>query len=432
MSNTQKSVIAIVTIIVVLAGVVGALGCAWWIYFKSNPELKPTTTDITYVGKVLDTGSGEERYFMEIDYWRNDDGVGKEVFEFAFTGYTDYEFRASKARGVQFVNTNNKRLNDLENWTRRDYDRYGAISWKPLEEDTLGWGDYMYINLKGEPYGVAMKGQWEERIQYYDAWKAAGSFFTGKWNVHDRSLWYSDNIIYHNYTMLEFYQSVANSLTISSEPEGEYVLPLVEMSTFFVIGRVDDKGNIDELTETTFQDDFFAVKVRLHSGGMVKAAQSAFGVYIDDRHWTITGLNDDYLDYATVSALQTLSSEDFEYKFATGINAYVPSLRADVKARLQAAGVNKIDIRIDFDDNFWANKTTQALFLVASELLDESTDTNDFDVGVIYIKYNQAAGHIPLYIDSNIWARYKFAESDMTLENIKAAPIQKLIFDFEG
>ncbi len=100
-AKAEKAAITVCTVILVILGVVGVLLIAAWAVV-SIADLDPVTTAQAYVNTVT-TKDGEERYFMEMEYWENADGNGKEVFEFTFNAYADINMQTVTGRGVQFV-----------------------------------------------------------------------------------------------------------------------------------------------------------------------------------------------------------------------------------------------------------------------------------------------------------------------------------------
>lgn len=425
--NTNKKASAQVAIIIVaiistLLVAVAGTGCVAWVYMRTTPEILPITSDTTYISTVYDTVMKEERYFMEVDYFTADSGYGNEVVEVTFNSYTDYEFGAVKARGVQFINSDGKQTkSDLSKWLQCEYNKDFGIGYVPVEK--MQWGDVMYLKLDNAPYAVSMNGTYKQSHSEYNAWTGITNFVTGNWRSGMSSYTYETE---EHYTMAEFWQALIKSITVNSVGTGEYVISLVELSRYFGIYTINpENGQLDKQT-TTFQDDYFAIKLRVHSNGMTKASQSNFGMYNRDNSWTITGLENDTKDYADVSTLQLLSAEDFDYVLALDINAYVPSIKQSVKERLIAANTKAVSIAIDFDDNFFATAHMQNLFLLGAEFLDDI----DIDIAVIKIKYNLNDDFIPLYIDKGLYTKFEINSSDVETTNKGNAAVQKIEFNY--
>ena len=97
-AKAEKAAITVCTVILVILAVIGVFIIAAWAIVTLG-DLDPVTTAQAYVNTVT-TKDGEERYFMEIEYWENADGKGKEVFEFTFNAYADINMQTvtGKAR----------------------------------------------------------------------------------------------------------------------------------------------------------------------------------------------------------------------------------------------------------------------------------------------------------------------------------------------
>ena len=420
-AGAQVAIIC-VTIILTLVTAVAGTGCAAWVYMRTTPDILPITSDTTYVSTVYDTIMDEERYFVEVDYYTANSGYGKEVVEVTFNAYTDYEYSAVKGRGVQFIDVSGSETTaDLSKWVQNEYNRDMGIGYVPVEK--LEWGDVMYVSLDDAPYGVSFNGTYKQSHTEYNAWTGFTNFVTGRWRSGMSSFTYETD---EPYTMAEFWQALVKNITANSVGTGEYVISLVELSRYFGIYTINpENGQLDKQT-TTFQDDYFAIKLRVHSNGMTKASQSAFGMYNRDNSWTITGLESDTKDYADVSTLQLLSAEDFDYTLALDINAYVPSIKQSVKERLIAANTNAVSITIDFDDNFFTNAHMQNLFLLGAEFLDDL----DIDIASIKLKYNLNDDFIPLYIDKGLYAKFDINSSVVETSNKGNAAVQKIEFNY--
>ena len=137
----EKAAITITTIILSILAVLSVFVIAAWAVV-SLADIGPENTAQAYVSTVT-TADGSERYFMELEYWENADGKGKEVFEFTFNGYTDWQQQAVLGKGVQYVaNEGASGLPSIlsgGNWSQAfyDYDERYNTAWASLEGEDL-------------------------------------------------------------------------------------------------------------------------------------------------------------------------------------------------------------------------------------------------------------------------------------------------------
>lgn len=173
-AKAEKAAITVCTVILVILAVIGVFIIAAWAVVTLG-DLDPVTTAQAYVNTVT-TKDGDERYFMEIEYWENADGNGKEVFEFTFNAYADINMQTVTGKGIQFVCNDEKRrgLEDLYRLFYASTDVLGIID---------GWDTYAY---DVDDYGTSWAST--EEVEFGDRciWTSAVPSMPWQWTGRTR------------------------------------------------------------------------------------------------------------------------------------------------------------------------------------------------------------------------------------------------------
>ena len=372
-AKAEKAAITVCTVILVILAVIGVFIIAAWAIITLG-DLDPVTTAQAYVNTVT-TKDGEERYFMEIEYWENADGNGKEVFEFTFNAYADINMQTVTGKGIQFVSGETRQgLEDLvgkfasaddvlgiiDGWDTYAYDVDDyAGSWASTDE--VEFGDEMFLDIGGTVYAVAMDGTYTTEEKSFNLGKSilngVRCIFTD-WNGfnHDEN-WWDTHVYEYEYTMKDFYNEVLYAAAHNNKGYGSSVLNLVNLGKYMSVYEFNDNGQLVEVTSRDINDVYFAVRVTRHREGFRRAAESNFGQLLGDQFFTTVDSDNYYNDYSSTAVLTTLTGKDFDYYDVPSMGGYVAFVKQEVLDELAAGGVREVVVDINVNDGYFAGNT---------------------------------------------------------------------------
>lgn len=372
-AKAEKAAITVCTVILVILAVIGVFIIAAWAIITLG-DLDPVTTAQAYVNTVT-TKDGDERYFMEIEYWENADGNGKEVFEFTFNAYADINMQTVTGKGIQFVSGETRQgLEDLvgkfasaddvlgiiDGWDTYAYDVDDyAGSWASTDE--VEFGDEMFLDIGGTVYAVAMDGTYTTEEKSFNLGKSilngVRCIFTD-WNGfnHDEN-WWDTHVYEYEYTMKDFYNEVLYAAAHNNKGYGSSVLNLVNLGKYMSVYEFNDNGQLVEVTSRDINDVYFAVRVTRHREGFRRAAESNFGQLLGDQFFTTVDSDNYYNDYSSTAVLTTLTGKDFDYYDVPSMGGYVAFVKQEVLDELAAGGVREVVVDINVNDGYFAGNT---------------------------------------------------------------------------
>ena len=372
-AKAEKAAITVCTVILVILAVIGVFIIAAWAIVTLG-DLDPVTTAQAYVNTVT-TKDGDERYFMEIEYWENADGNGKEVFEFTFNAYADINMQTVTGKGIQFVSGETRQgLEDLvgkfasaddvlgiiDGWDTYAYDVDDyAGSWASTDE--VEFGDEMFLDIGGTVYAVAMDGTYTTEEKSFNLGKSilngVRCIFTD-WNGfnHDEN-WWDTHVYEYEYTMKDFYNEVLYAAAHNNKGYGSSVLNLVNLGKYMSVYEFNDNGQLVEVTSRDINDVYFAVRVTRHREGFRRAAESNFGQLLGDQFFTTVDSDNYYNDYSSTAVLTTLTGKDFDYYDVPSMGGYVAFVKQEVLDELAAGGVREVVVDINVNDGYFAGNT---------------------------------------------------------------------------
>lgn len=372
-AKAEKATITALTIILVILAVIGVFIIAAWA-IVTLADLDPVTTAQAYVNTVT-TKDGDERYFMEIEYWENADGKGKEVFEFTFNAYADIKMQTVTGRGIQFVSGETRQglenlvgkfassddvLGIIDGWDTYAYtvDDYGS-TWASTEE--VEFGDQMFLDIGGAVYAVAMDGTYTTTVQSFNFIKSATNFFrvlfTDSAGWTNDANWYDTQTHVHNYTMKDFYNEVLYAAAHTNTGYGSSVLNLVDLGKYMSVFTFNEDGQREEITTRDINDVYFAIRVTRHHEGFRRAGESNFGQLLGDQFFTTVDSDNYYNDYSSTAVLPTLTGKDFDYYDVPVMGGYVAMLKPDVLEDMKAGGVREVVVDINVNDGYFGSNT---------------------------------------------------------------------------
>lgn len=254
------------------------------------------------------TYSDDEVFFMEINYYSNENGNGQEVFEIKFNYYTDTRIPEQDEDGTfdskYMYSTGAQFLGGIQYTYKED------TSLKELFSDTA----YHYYTLKnGYYYDTEMGGTSFSSLKnqsiidqsswLYDINGQLCKIWTRGNKKIDKTLWINHYLeIDTSYFILALYN------TIQSLDEGENVFAL-NLSEYFFVTLQDSDGTFG--TKPTDDENYLYanIKVNINKNGMINANQSLFGIVEEDADWSLYGSNSD--EYWQVRTEYNLTLNDF-------------------------------------------------------------------------------------------------------------------------
>lgn len=261
------------------------------------------------------TYSENETFFIEVNYYSNENENGQEVFEVKFNYYTDtripekdedgnFEAKYMYSTGAQF-------LGGIQYTYKEDTSISELFSNRADHYYTLKNGYYYDTEMGGTSF-TSLKGQ---SLINQSSWlfdvngelcKIWCKYLDEK-NLDDmfieKTLWINHYLkIDTSYFILSLYN------TIQSLDEGEKIFAL-NLSDYFYVNIQNDDGTFN--TQPTDDENYLYanIKVNVNNNGMINANQSLFGIVEEDADWSLYGSNSD--EYWQVRTEYNLTLNDF-------------------------------------------------------------------------------------------------------------------------
>lgn len=362
MAKKSKNDLAlkIVYPILILVAIVMVMPSILWVYYKCNPSKLPDTRVVSYVSSIIDE-NGEERNFLELEYWEDAYREGDSVLEISMNAYTDpvHSTNVVKKYGVQYNLNHGRSLTDATSFC---YEKVGTSSWQPV--DALDSNSPLYVDINGEAYSLTLSGKYTYQWQTVDARKIAetvGSLslnmivrsLMGQDDVYSKDFFYKTNSEERTYTMIDFYSALFNSVTVNNVPYGTNILSLVDLSRYFEIKHeVGGDWVLVDLYNTSSKD-YFAVKVTKHAEAFLRASDSTYGMFLGDATHTLVDTDNIINDYTGINEVVTLNYSDFDYSYCPQYDGYVAVLKDSMRSSFNGSRANDVVIDLDFSTDFF-------------------------------------------------------------------------------
>lgn len=356
-SEIAVNIIACILIVIALAAL---LPSVFWVYLKTHPDKLPETHVTSYVSTIVDE-NGEERQFIEVEYWENLDGSGKKVIEISFNAYSGQDATHVRRMGVQY-SIDSDATNIFDIIKAFNYTQDGGASWKALGTEVIDVGTPMYLKIGDELISVAMDGTYIEYGYNFNFAKGFTNFF--KWafanekyklDINDKSFGYTVTETVKQYTMSDFYTDVFNAVIHNNVGYGSNILSLVDLSKYFTIkkrvGNLNQWESIEKYQE--HQNEYFSIKVTRHRDGFYRAKESVFGMYRGDAEFSLVETDTILNDFTSIDDIVTLTYQDFDYKLCEAYGGYIAYINEDTRAALSLGRVEAIAINLDFSSQFF-------------------------------------------------------------------------------
>lgn len=354
--KTALSVIGVIVSAVLFFAMIAIIAC--WVYVRKHPECLPTTASVSYVNDVVDE-NGNKMSFIEVEYWKNKNNTGTEVFEFILNGNTDWENQKVLTKGVQFVAKDG--ANDgLKGFKKYCYDKQDGVAWKSVSE--LDRDTVLFNKLGDDYFAIQLDGSqtyYEEKVTFNSFMKGVGRILVpSMWN---KGVKFTESVKHTTYEDLnKMFVTMAQNLSTANVKNGEYKMSLVDLSDYFKLTKYNaQKKQFEDCELQTWNIDYFTCTVRVHEDGLKMASESRFGEVADDN----TYISDSYQSesYGTVLAIPTLSVDDFTWEYYDSFrlqlkrdnyvvreykDVLVPTIKESVLTELLSKGVE--EVRINF------------------------------------------------------------------------------------
>lgn len=348
--NGGAIAVSIISGILCVVAIIALLPSVFWVYLKTHPEKTPETHVTTYVSTIVDE-KGEERQFIEVEYWENLGGNGKRILEISFNAYSGQDMLAIKRMGVQY------NLTDGSAW---NYTQDGGASWKSLATEQIDVGTPMYIKIGDQPISVTMDGTYTEYNYNFNFVKSVKNFFRWSFNndhykldIHDKSFGHTVTETVHPYKMEDFYRDIYNAVIYNNVGYGGNILSLVDLSKYFTLKkRVDGVWqNIENYQE--HQNEYFSIKVVRHREGLMRAKDSAFGMCSGDAEFTLIKTDNLLNEYAGIDENVILTYEDFDYRYCKDYGGYVAYIKDAIRNTLSINHIDTVAINLDLSNSYF-------------------------------------------------------------------------------
>lgn len=338
-----KKIFNVILLLVTIIMSISIISC---IYFSTAGKNKlPSGITTTNVTTMTDPQTGEEKTFLEANYYANLNNKGKEVVELRMNSYSGIDKQAIYSRGFQLVIENGKP-------TMYYYDTHLDGSFKSAKE--FAWGDPMFLEMDNEMYVVKLDGVRTYRT--FNLGKSIGfaffGIFTGWGNSYERTT----SEFTENYTYTDVLLYLKEMIKSSSYGTGDSLIPMLDLSTYLNLYAVDENGQIsaDKLSgnvTNSFSNSFFSVQCHYDRRGMEFAEQSLFNSVEGNSDFNISAI-DRNVNYWQSHSIYIISENNFKVRESENGNYYY--LSNETKNELN--NYEDIDVIVDFNiDNLTGN-----------------------------------------------------------------------------
>lgn len=315
------------------------------------------TTGTNYIDEqvgldVIEAGEDNEdeyaeRWFMEVNYYSNDNNNGFELSELTFNYFTDYTLNSSAyySIGMQFVGENPEEL--------RNYFR--------SESDYVSW-----FNGKLNP-STRFDDFFDNRFYYYngsfDIWTSAITYPTRNLSMivkiggepfliqlnkyytsKSASAWYilSDKyrIYFPVYTTL--FGDVINAVKNNSQGAGDWYMKM-DLSDYFSVKKYDASSGKWSEQEADEIWTYAVVKFHYSSDGAVNSTQSMFNMINGER----TGGSEVNTDYWQAHVVYELAAAQFVYRYSEAYGGWFVALSTQDIKNFAALSKTEFNVTVD-------------------------------------------------------------------------------------
>lgn len=287
----------------------------------------------------------EERWFMEANYYSNDNENGIQLQELNFNYFTNYHISSNDYRstGMQFLG---------------DYKHHDVTVSSESERDNYVFKDFYYYDTTD---GVSFNGYYGNNASVNVLLKRNTSFTIkidnrafeiqlDKYWSKKHGWWIFGYTEYHYYTYSELFESVMNAIESNSAGYGDYYIVL-DLSDFFTIREYDENGKLKTDDVTDIIKNYAVLKFHYDANGARNSTQSMFNCIACNPSYDT---QDDTIDttYWQERVVYCLKDNNFDYRYSDTYNGYFISLNMDNKKMFEEMPRAKVNVLIDLNSTY--------------------------------------------------------------------------------
>lgn len=376
----QRMPVLVVVIIAILTAACLAIDC-WYLYIKLYGDVKLPTH--TYEVGLQKTSEGDTKYFVEIEYYSNENKNGLECFEIKFNYLLDERQENFYSQGLQLVadsKDDSIKLSLMEDGANKEFTHWNVdgnhynrdvfynykteansklfnyasgndYSTTMISTNPLGDKSYFRIQLGEQLYLMKFKSSYRETRDP----ETYADFISKRSYSPAIYCWFNDsNYIVYDYTY--FTNLLYTALSSDTLANGTQSAMLFEFGNIFDYYEYDESNKVyktQPLEDTTKVQkqitSYYSIYVKKHADGMQKASQSLFNCVQGSSTFNMTeDYNSD--DYFIGRTIVTVDDKDFDYIKVTN-NYYKLQLKESFINEYKGFGDKIVlSVQIDLDE----------------------------------------------------------------------------------
>ena len=293
--------------IAIILAAIAIVVIGFWFYFvKVNGE-KNFETNLTIVAEDMTQIESEDEtltYPIEVNYYSNKEGNGKEVFEIKFNSYTSPSMENYNGYGLQYVSPE---------WKWSTYDFYSGFFNHKYYDYVYGNCDY-YNTGDGTSFSATNPLNNDDQLIFDINGEAFGLKCYSNWQKTANATEIENHVVYidsfawvHRYRSYDW-QMIAQVLyqMAKSLNYGDYEIGYVDLAPYVEITKYNETTR--QFENFRVGDNFkafFKIKIHNDKNGMSSSQQSLFKMLNSDPYYFTADKNQtDYWKYITTFDLK--------------------------------------------------------------------------------------------------------------------------------
>lgn len=376
----QRMPVLVVVIIAILTAACLAIDC-WFLYIKLYGDVKLPTH--TYEVGLQKTSEGDTKYFVEVEYYSNENKNGLECFEIKFNYLLDERQENFYSQGLQLVadtKDDSIKLSLTEDGANKEfaywdaggnhYNRDVFYNYKTEENSKLfnyaSGNDYSTTTISTNPLGDKsyfriQLGEQLYLMKFKSSYRETRDPETYADFISKRSYspaiycWFNDsNYIVYDYTyFMNLLYTALSSDTLANGTQSAMLFEFGNIFDYYEYDEVNKVYKMQPLEDTTKVQkqitSYYSILVKKHADGVQKASQSLFNCVQGSSTFNIA---EDYTkdDYFIGRTIVTVDNKDFDYIKVTN-NYYKLQLKESFINEYKSFGDKIVlSVQIDLDE----------------------------------------------------------------------------------
>lgn len=376
----QRMPVLVVVIIAILTAACLAIDC-WFLYIKLYGDVKLPTH--TYEVGLQKTSEGDTKYFVEVEYYSNENKNGLECFEIKFNYLLDERQENFYSQGLQLVadtKDDSIKLSLTEDGANKEfaywdaggnhYNRDVFYNYKTEENSKLfnyaSGNDYSTTTISTNPLGDKsyfriQLGEQLYLMKFKSSYRETRDPETYADFISKRSYspaiycWFNDsNYIVYDYTyFMNLLYTALSSDTLANGTQSAMLFEFGNIFDYYEYDEVNKVYKMQPLEDTTKVQkqitSYYSILVKKHADGIQKASQSLFNCVQGSSTFNIA---EDYTkdDYFIGRTIVTVDNKDFDYIKVTN-NYYKLQLKESFINEYKSFGDKIVlSVQIDLDE----------------------------------------------------------------------------------